>query len=103
MTPTEIALEDVADALNRLALALVALICVVIVMSWSLDDLGVRVRMFGFMLRRGMQTPPERSALKTSERDAGHADPLSPDSTITPAAPRAAKEARNEGHARPTR
>jgi hypothetical protein len=42
----------VAAALNALALAIAALVIVLIIMSWSLDDMALRVSMFGFMLRR---------------------------------------------------
>lgn len=52
MTPTEMALEEVAAALNALALAVLALVVVLIALSWSVDDIALRVNLFGVMLRR---------------------------------------------------
>ena len=86
MTQTDSALLDVADALNRLALTVLALICVLIIMSWALDDISTRVSLFGFMLRRVAHVAPADTL--------GTTEPAVPPS----AAQKAAKESRHEDH-----
>ena len=87
MTQTESALLDVADALNRLALTVLALICVLIIMSWTLDDMAMKIHLFGFMVRRLTRPQPADTAVPPVTEP------------TTPAAPDgAAKEVRHEGH-----
>lgn len=92
MTETELALADVADALTALALAVLALTIVLIVLTWSVDDVASRVHLFGFMLRRLTPTHPADSA-PSAASPAETAVPVP-----TPAAQKAAK-VRSEDHA----
>lgn len=52
MTEQELLLDDIVNALNRLTLAIVALVAVLIVLSWSLDEMALRVSLFGILIRR---------------------------------------------------
>lgn len=72
MTPTEMALEDVADSLNRLALAVAALVIILIVLSWTYEDIAVHVHLLGTSLRRVLsqtRTPPAASAAKEGSNE----------------------------------
>lgn len=95
MTETELALDEVAQALNRLALAVAALVLILIVLSWSLDEMALRVSLFGFMLRRVTPRQPV-------DQPAVPAETAVPVSSVVPDAPRAAQKAakaRSEDHA----
>lgn len=52
MTPVEYALEGVSDALNRLALAVTALVIMLIILSWTYEDIALHVHLLGASLRR---------------------------------------------------
>ena len=92
MTPTELALDEIAAGLNALALAVLALVIALILLSWSVDDIGVRVRMFGVIVRR-LAPLPKADAAAASEPSA--TVPVSE----TPAAQKAAKAVPGENHA----
>ena len=92
MTEQELLLDDIVTALNRLALAVVALVAVLIVLSWSLDEMALRVSLFGVLVRR--LTPhhaaDEASPIPPIPPVKPSAVPVNP----SPAAGQAAKDAR---------
>lgn len=68
MTPTEMALEDVADSLNRLALAVAALVITLIILSWTYEDIVLHVHLLGASLRRILsQTRPPTPAAPAAQ------------------------------------
>jgi hypothetical protein len=85
MTENELALADLTDAVMALTCAVLALVIALVVLSWSLDDMGVRVRMFGVLVRRLAPLPAE-------DRSDDVPDP-------SPAAQKAAKATESENHA----
>jgi len=91
MTETELALDDIAAALNRLALVIATLVLILIVLSWSLDDMNLHIHLFGVMLRRAVPTVPTPTLPRTSDTSTVPAP--------APAAQKAAKAARREDHA----
>lgn len=88
MTEQELLLDDIVTALNRLTVAIVALVAVLIVLSWSLDEMAWRVSLFGLMVRR---LTPHHAADAASP-----IPPISPmkPSAAAPAAKPAAKDVR---------
>ena len=91
MTEQELLLDDIVNALNRLTLAIVALVAVLIVLSWSLDEMALRVSLFGVLVRR-----------LTPHHAADEASPIPPivplvkplSDVPSPAAQKAAKDVR---------
>lgn len=90
MTEQELLLDEIVTALNRLTVAIVALVAVLIVLSWSLDEMAWRVSLFGLMVRR---LTPRHAA-----DEASPIPPIPPNppvkSAATPAAKPAAKDVR---------
>ena len=84
MTETELALEDLTDAILALTCAVLALVIAIWVLHFSLDDMAVRVRMFGVLVRRLAPLPKA-----DQQEDAPASDSL-PD-VPSPAAQKAAK------------
>ena len=92
MTEQEILLDDIVQALNRLALAIVALVAVLIVLSWSLDEMALRVSLFGVLVRR--LTPQHAADEATPAKPVPSAPAVKPSVGPSPAAGQAAKDAR---------
>ena len=82
MTEQELLLDDIVTALNRLTVAIVALVAVLIVLSWSLDEMAWRVSLFGLMVRR-----------LTPRHAADEASPIYPNPPVKSAPASAAKPA----------
>lgn len=94
LTEHDAALYDLVDALNRLTLAVCALALLVLVLSWSLDDMALHVQLFGLMLRRLTGVHPADAPAPAPAPAPTTAVPSPP-----PAAPGAAKDAtRGENH-----
>ena len=89
MTEQELLLDEIVTALNQLTLAILALVAVLIVLSWSLDEMALRVSLFGVLVRR-----------LTPHHGADEASPIPPIPAVkpsdvsSPAAKPAAKDAR---------
>lgn len=86
MTETELALEDLTDAILALTCAVLALVIAIWVLHFSLDDMAVRVRMFGVLVRRLAPLPSQDSAPDPTPDPIPDPDPVPP-----PAAQKAAK------------
>ena len=89
MTEHDVMLDEIVTALNQLTLAILALVAVLIVLSWSLDEMALRVSLFGVLVRR-----------LTPHHGADEASPIPPAPAVKPsvdpssAAKPAAKDAR---------
>ena len=91
MTEHDVMLDEIVTALNQLTLAILALVAVLIALSWSLDDMAWRVSLFGVLMRRLTPRHAADDAIPTAPT------PVSADKPSvkpSPAAGQAAKDAR---------
>lgn len=92
MTEQDVLLDEIVTALNQLTLAILALVAVLIVLSWSLDDMALRVSLFGVLVRR--LTPHHAADEATPAKPVPSAPAVKPSVDPSPAAGQAAKDAR---------
>ena len=92
MTEQELLLDEIVTALNQLTLAILALVAVLIVLSSSLDEMALRVSLFGVLVRR--LTPHHAADEASPIGPRPPVPPIQPSVAPSPAAQQAAKDAR---------